>query len=270
LPDCRLSFGSKSIVLERLISLLDPSKNTPPLFFVEPLAVSGDRVVLTGEALRHALTQRLMPGENFRVVVEFGVPEVCEAEVLEVTRKSLMGRIINKYQVERPSYALHLYPAVLKGDKFDLVIVKATELGVASITPIVTARTIPRLDESKKAARKARWKKVSRAAAQQSGRSDIPEINDIISFKELMMASVPGKALLALERREMTGSLNEAIGADREVSIIIGPEGGFEAHEVEQAIDKGFRPVTLGPHILRAETASLAACAIIVEYLSRI
>lgn len=85
-----------------------------------------------------------------------------------------------------------------------------------------------------------------------------------------MADSVLGKALLALERREMTGRLDEAIGSNREVSILIGPEGGFEADEVGQALEKGFSPVTLGPYILRAETASMAACAIIVEYLSRV
>lgn len=282
--------------------MLDPSKNTPPQFFVEPAAFSGDRVVLTGDVLRHALTQRLVPGQIFRVVADLSIAggvqlpravqgvqagwhgqdalaadqrtchstEVCEAEVVEATRKRLVGKIINRYYVDAPSYALHLYPAILKGDKFDLVIVKATELGVTSITPIVTARTIPRLDEAKKAARKARWEKVSRAAAEQSGRPNVPEVRDVISFKELMADSVPGKALLALERREMTGRLDEAIGSNREVSILIGPEGGFEADEVGQALEKGFSPATLGPYILRAETASMAACAIIVEYLSRV
>ncbi len=291
--------------------MLDPSKNTPPQFFVEPVAFSGDRVVLTGDVLRHALTQRLAPGQVFRVVADLGMAggvqspravqgvqpvrdaetvqpgqggqdgqaayqgvcysaEVCEAQVVEATRKRLVGKIINRYYVGADSYALHLYPAILKGDKFDLVIVKATELGVTSITPIVAARTIPRLDEIKKAARKARWEKISKAAAEQSGRPNVPEVRDVISFKELMADSVPGKSLLAMERREMAGRLDEAIGVNREVSILIGPEGGFEADEVKQALEHGFSPVTLGPYILRAETASMAACAIIVEYLSRV
>jgi len=99
--------------------------------------------------------------------------------------------------------ALHLYPAILKGDKFDLVINKATELGVTSITPVVAARTIPRLDENKVAARKARWRKVARAAAEQSGRLDIPEIMEVTSFKELMATALPGIPLLAMERREI-------------------------------------------------------------------
>lgn len=279
----------------------DLSKHTPPQFFVEPGALSRSHVFLTGDTLRHALTQRLMPGQLFRVVVDAGNPgrmperphtgntppngcevsknqrreievatgdtEVIEAEVLETGRKRLVGRIRNRFRVKMPSYALHLYPAILKGDKFDLVINKATELGVTSITPVVAARTIPRLDENKVAARKARWRKVARAAAEQSGRLGIPEIMEVISFKELMATALQGIPLLAMERREIAKSVAEAVGSAKEVSIIIGPEGGFDVQEIELALEKGLCPVTLGPYILRAETASMAACAVIIDHM---
>ncbi len=272
----------------------DLSQHTPPLFFVEPGALSSSQVFLTGDTLRHALSQRLKPGQAFRVVetplaqiqTQISNPrepqpqgqapgqiashtEIIEAEVIEAGRKRLVGKIANRYWVKPPSYALHLFPAILKGDKFDLMIKKATELGVTSITPVVTARTIPRFSKNKADLRMDRWWKVARAAAEQAGRPVIARIRPIIDFKSLMSNTLPGKPLLALERREVTQNLVEAIGSAREISILVGPEGGFESYEVEQALEKGFCPITLGPYILRAETASIAACAIAVDCFSR-
>jgi 16S rRNA (uracil1498-N3)-methyltransferase len=270
--------------------LSDLSRNTPPQFFVEPGAVSASRVYLSGDSLKHATSQRLRPGELFRVVVETGEPaEVIEAEVIEVTRRRLAGRICNTYPAEKPPYALHLYPAILKGDKFDLVVRGATELGVTSITPVIAARTIPRLDENKLAIRRARWQKLARAAAEQSSRPFIPEIRQPMRCTDLLAGvtaglptGVPGEnprtvsgtrphvagvPVLAVEKREITKSVAEAVGPAREVSMFIGPEGGFDSGEVELAFEKGLQPVTLGPYILKAETASLAACAIVIDHI---
>jgi len=246
----------------------DLSKNTPPQFYVEPGQVSGGRVYLTGDNLKHAMSQRLKPGQEFRVVVEMSKPaEVIEAEVIEVSRRCLVGKIKGKFEAEELPYRLHLYPAILKGDKFDLVIRSATELGVTSITPVITVRTIPRLDESKLASRRERWQKIARAAAEQSSRPAIPEVREAASFAEIMDSELAGVPLLAMERREVTKTVAEAVGPAKEVSILIGPEGGFDAREIELAFRKGLHPITLGPYILRAETASVAACAIIIDHI---
>ncbi len=273
----------------------DSPKHTPPQFFVESGALSKDHVVLTGDTLRHALTQRLRPKELFRVIVDFvnddghqpelgptPVPnpfatssgpfletqsEVFEAEVVEACRKRLVGKIRKKLYVKHLPCALHLFPSLLKGDRFDLMIEKAVELGVSSITPVVTARTIPRLTKNKIATRKTRWGKVAKAAAEQSGRPNIPKISDPTAFKELMDSTLPGVALLATEQREIAQDVVHVLGASKEASIFIGPEGGFEAKEIKLAVEKGLQLVTLGPHILRAETASIAACAIIIRHM---
>ena len=249
----------------------DLSRNTPPQFFVEPGAVTASRVYLTGDTLKHAMSQRLKPGELFRGVVETGEPaEIIEAEVLEVSRQRLVGKICSTLEAGQLSYALHLYPAILKGDKFDLVVRGAIELGVTSITPMVTARTVPRLDEKKLAARTARWQKLARAAAEQSSRPFIPEIKEAVRFTDLLAAGstdLPGVPLLAMEKREITKSVAQAVGQAKEVSIFIGPEGGFDAGEIESAFERGLQAVTLGPYILKAETASLAACAIVIDHM---
>jgi len=252
-------------------------RSTPPRFFVDPSCISADAVILTGDVLRHALTQRLRPNEIFHAIPEVfygeyaasSPIEVCVVRVISVSKEELVGEIIERYQVVSPPYAVHLYPAVLKGEKFDLVVEKSVELGCASITPVLMARCIPRLDEDKKSKRTHRWGKIARSAAEQSGRSVIPRINDIASFGDVISDTLPGKPLMALERRHMCVSISEAVGRAREVSIVIGPEGGFEAQEVELALSKGFSPVSLGPYVLRAETASLAACAILMELMSK-
>ena len=228
----------------------DLSRNTPPQFFVEPGAVSASRVYLSGDSLKHATSQRLRPGELFRVVVETGEPaEVIEAEVIEVTRRRLAGRICNTYPAEKPPYALHLYPAILKGDKFDLVVRGATELGVTSITPVIAARTIPRLMKTA-CHQKSQMAKLARAAAEQSSRPFIPEIRQPMRFTDLLAGvtaglptGVPGEnphrvwdpptcgwcTRLGRGEAEITKSVAEAVGPAREVSMFIGPEGGFDS-----------------------------------------
>ncbi len=252
-------------------------RSTPPRFFVDPSCISADSVVLTGDVLHHALTQRLRPNEIFHAVPEtfYGEHpqsrpiEACVVRVLSVTKEELLGEIIERYQVVSPPYEIHLYPAVLKGEKFDLVVEKSVELGCASITPVLTARCIPRLDAEKKSTRILRWEKIARSAAEQSGRSAIPRINEVATFEDVVSKTLSGKPLIALERRHMCVSISKAVGASKQVSVLIGPEGGFEAHEIELALSKRFSPVSLGPYVLRAETASIAACAILMEIMSK-
>lgn len=253
------------------------SRNTPPRFFVDPSSIFGNIVILTGDVLKHAMSQRLKRGEIFHALPEMVYDKNIVTETIEllgvrvesVNKTQLIGQVIETRQVTIPPYELHLYPAVLKGDKLDLVVEKATELGCASITPMVAARCIPRLDEGKKESRIQRWMKVAKSAAEQSGRMYIPRINEIVTFREVIQNRVLGKAVLALERREMCVSISEAVGCALEVSVLIGPEGGFELYEIEEAVEAGLCPVTLGPYILRAETASIAACAIIMEHMSK-
>ncbi len=255
-------------------------KNTPPQFFILKQMFKKKYVFLKGDVLRHALSQRLRPGETFRAVVEShphrkpnnasDYVEVVEVTVETVSKKHVVGLVSNTVRIKLPSYALHLYPSVLKGGKFDLVVEKATELGVASINPVITARTIPRLNQKKMESKKARWMKIARSASEQSGRLNIPKISEIVEFNHLMDVDLPGVSLLALERGEIVKTVIKAIGHVKEVSIFIGPEGGFDGLEIKSALEKGLQPVTLGPNILRAETASIAACAIIMEHIFKI
>lgn len=245
----------------------DVFRHSPPQFFVTPSMLEGNEVFLTGDAFRHAAAQRLSKGEIFWAVLEGTVHEV---EVTGSGPGRLTGRIIASRPAEVPPFSVHLYAALLKGDKFDLVVEKTTELGVSSITPLITNRTVPRLTYEKVALRRSRWEKIARAASEQCKRFTIPRIADVMTYRELMDSDVPGIKLLAHERREISAPLEDCLGGSSEVSILIGPEGGFDEGEAEVAFSRGFRLVSLGPYVLRAETASVAAVALVVNRLSRV
>jgi len=255
--------------------------HTPPLFFVGPSMVLGSQIVLTGDQFRHARVQRLTPGEVFRAVL--GDTSYI-ARVEQVLADRLVASIIGRTRVKEPEAKVHLYASLLKGQSFDVVVEKATELGVASVTPVVTRRTIPRLDAKKAAERRARWEKVARAASEQSGRGSVPVIHDVVPFGDLMVRAakigagsaasgteglVAGRRLLAYEHEGMTVDPHQALAGATEASILIGPEGGLDADEVQEALDREFIPVSLGPYILKAETAALAAVSLLIHYLSK-
>jgi 16S rRNA (uracil1498-N3)-methyltransferase len=245
--------------------------HTPPQYFVEPDMLLGNQIVLARDVLRHAKAQRLSVGETFRAVLG---DTLYLAEVTEALPDRIVAEITGRTRAVTPPWKVHLLASLLKGQNFDLVVEKATEIGVASITPVVTRRTIPRLDQQKAAERRIRWQKVAKAASEQSGRIAVTEVREVISFAGLMdrMAAETGARLLAYEHEGMTVPLEQALAKDagtREAYILIGPEGGLEAEEVERALSAGFVPVSLGPYIMKAETASIAAASLLVHYLSR-
>jgi 16S rRNA (uracil1498-N3)-methyltransferase len=158
-----------------------------------------------------------------------------------------------------------LIQALTKGDKLDMVVQKATELGVARVIPATSARSVPRLEAMRAIGRRTRWQKIAREAARQSGRPDVPEIEPVTAL-ETAVASTHREALkLMLWEGAREHSLREVLPANRpsRIVIAIGPEGGFAAEEVDAARASGFVTVGLGPRILRTETAALVALSIL-------
>ena len=241
--------------------------HTPPQFFIEPNMLLGNQIVLVRDIFRHAKAQRLEVGETFRAVLR---DTLYLAQVSVVLPDRLVAEIIGRNRAAAPPWRVHLLASLLKGQSFDLVVEKATEVGVSSITPVVTCRTIPRLDPAKAAERKVRWQKVAKAASEQSGRGIVPEVKEVIGFQAMLetVTCTPGRHLLAYEHEGMTVSLQEALSGATEASVLVGPEGGLDASEVKEALERGFIPVSLGPYIMKAETASIAAVSLLVHYLS--
>lgn len=251
--------------------------HTPPQFFVDNEAVREDRILLHGRAFQKARVQRLSPGELFFVVTS----DKCYKCVVEkITSRELLGSVMDETPKTSSRVSIHLFAGILKGDKFDLVIGKATELGVSSITPIVTSRVIPRLDREKTLARKERWQKIAIESSEQCHRTTLPVISAPVDYEQALSMPQNGLKILFSEgaddtvTKPLASLLNSEIfphsTSPIEISAFVGPEGGFDADEIKIARDKGCKLATLGPTILRAETASIAAVAVISAFLQSI
>ncbi len=221
----------------------------------------GNRVTLTGHVYRHAMAQRLSRGQVIRVAtgntvylarVDGGGKGFITAEITEVC------------QSPQPGLQVHLYPALLKGQKLDLVVEKCTELGVASIRPVITRRTISDLTPEKIQSRKDRWERIARSAAEQCTRPRIPLIGSPVPLADVLKTGLRGLGLFAYEAENSPTDFAALVDRWTEVSVIIGPEGGFDPSEVSLAAQSGLTPVSLGPFVLRADTASIAAAAILM------
>jgi 16S rRNA (uracil1498-N3)-methyltransferase len=164
---------------------------------------------------------------------------------------------------------------LLKGEKQDFVVQKATELGAARIVPVACRRSVPQLDSDQGEKRQKRWQRIALAAAQQCRRLDVPEVTAPTAWSaaigrpgathapiRLLLYEGMAPPLGAVLRRALAGD-DEGGGREQVVEILIGPEGGFAADEVSAAIDAGFLPASLGPLTLRAETAVVAALAVV-------
>jgi 16S rRNA (uracil1498-N3)-methyltransferase len=214
---------------------------------------------LTGaQALHLARVLRAEPGQVFDVVAG---GHLHRAEITSVTENEIIF-LLHEEMLADPALPLHLLLAVFKFDRYEWAIEKATELGVQRITPVLARRTEKHLAQSSEK-RVDRWRRIAREAAQQSRRSDIPAIDDPIALKTALEAvTAPQKILLA--ETEEKNSLAAALSAHKSTAtaLAIGPEGGWTQDEMALFTAQQWQFVTLGPRILRAETAAIAALAI--------
>jgi 16S rRNA (uracil1498-N3)-methyltransferase len=214
--------------------------------------------VLDGEAHRHlAKVLRLEAGHSL-VIFDGGGTEI-DARVLSVGPRTIELVLGDRRAVSLATASITLLQAVPKGDRMDLIVQKATELGVAQIVPVVTGRSVVRPS----AMRSRRWQTIAQEAARQSGRADIPEVTEPLLLPEAVARASSG-ARFVLWEEEHGQSLRRALeGGTREVTLLIGPEGGLAVGEVVEARTHGFVPVGLGPRILRVETAAIIAVALV-------
>lgn len=157
---------------------------------------------------------------------------------------------------------------LLKGDRHDFAIQKATELGVRRIVSVVCRRSVPALGSERAERRQIRWQRVVQSAAQQCRRPDLPEVTAPLSFSEALSAVPGGLRLMLYEGvapplRSLLPDA-DANAAAQPIALLVGPEGGFEDAEVAEATEAGFQPCSLGPRVLRAETAALAGLALLL------
>lgn len=233
-------------------------------FFVDPNQINIDdkSVIICGPDVNHIKNVlRMRVGEEIAVsngqdgreyrcaIAEFGGDSVrCEL------------RFIKEDGVELP-VKVYLFQGLPKGDKMELIIQKAVELGVYQIIPVAAKRCVVRLDDRKARLKTARWQGIAEAAAKQSRRGTIPRVGEVTSFSAAVeMAARMDVKLLPYELESgmsRTRELLESIRPGQSVAVFIGPEGGFEEREVTFAAERGIEPVTLGKRILRTETAGM-------------
>jgi 16S rRNA (uracil1498-N3)-methyltransferase len=167
------------------------------------------------------------------------------------------------YQSTELPVRFYLFQGLLKGDKFELIIQKAVELGAAGIIPVEMKHCVMKLDEKKKKSRRERWQAIAESAAKQSKRNVIPEVEDVITYKQAMAkAAEMDLFLVPYENERGMAETREALSrikAGMSVGILIGPEGGFDNKEIELARETGAAVISLGKRILRAETAAVTA-----------
>jgi 16S rRNA (uracil1498-N3)-methyltransferase len=218
---------------------------------------------LKGEQAAHlARVLRAQPGQVFDVVAN---GFLHRAEIVSANEREVVFTLHEELEADA-ALPVHLLMAVFKFDHMEWGIEKATELGVARITPVIARRTEKHLAQAA-AKRVERWQRIVREAAQQSRRSDVPEVDEPVALK-VALGMVNAERKLLLAETEQENSLTAALeGEVASVALAIGPEGGWAAEEMVLFGESGWRSVTLGPRILRAETAAIAGLAVCAAML---
>ncbi len=244
-------------------------------FFVEPPALESDRIDLPAE-LAHRILRvlRLRAGQEIALFDGSGVEALVR--LTEASDRGATGEVIERSaSPPEPHVALHLYQSITKGERFEWLLEKGTEIGVAHFAPIIAARAV--VKTTAEGNRAARWRRIVVEAAEQCERGAVPSISPPQTFSAAL-ASAPGVVLVPYEEaspdeRNIAAVLHDeidAVFALGTVSIFIGPEGGWEPGEVEAATAAGAHVVTLGQRVLRSETAGLVAATIALHALGEL
>lgn len=244
-------------------------------FIVDPKSIHNGHLRIYGDDLKHLRkVLRLGPGDSINVFD--GTGKEFEAKLLSVDKTCALAEITASFQTEaEPEINLTLFQGLLKGEKMDLIIQKGVELGVRSIIPVITDRTVVQVDNNKSEKKALRWSKIAREASKQCRRAMVPHISEPISFDEAISESKRYEAALLLYENESKKCLKETlkcynINKIRDIALFVGPEGGFAHQEVEDCANLGYDIVSLGKRILRVETATISVLSIIMYEMGEI
>jgi 16S rRNA (uracil1498-N3)-methyltransferase len=238
-------------------------------FFIQDQVTEGQQYVITGSEGRH-IARVLRLGPTDRIVAFDGSGYEYHAEIQKVSRDGVRVAILRKYPSRPESPArITVAQALLKGKKMDTLLRQMTELGVAAWVPFSANRSVPNPDNHRKADRLERWQAIVKEALKQCRRGEFTRIHPLASFQE-MLSMAPPEAVKLIFWENASQTMEQGLCGFSEDSlnvwIVLGPEGGFTEGEIQAAAAAGFEPVSLGSRILRAETASLAAC-VLMQYL---
>lgn len=240
-------------------------------FYIKPDNVRNDKIYVDGEEARHILNvMRLKRGDG--VIAFDGTGREYFGDIESISTNSLIVKIkkIEEHKTKK-RYRMTLAQAIPKKAKMDYIIQKATELGIDSIIPMNTERTVVKLSKSDISARQNRWERIAKEAAKQCGRSEITKIEGYLDFEDVLenvksydLALMP--SIMPVNRQSLKKCLSNFKGES--ILIFIGPEGGFDPAELDAAFEKGVIFVSLGENVLKSDTAAIAAIAMINYALS--
>ncbi len=244
-------------------------------FFVEPHQIDEGthQIHILGSDVNHiSNVLRMKQGEE--LWISDGGKKEYRCTIEEFSPDEVLLHII---YAQEPDYELqsriYLFQGLPKADKMELIIQKAVELGAYEVIPVETKRCVVKLDGKKAAKKVERWKQIAESAAKQSKRMLIPNVHEVLTFKEaLKYAESMDVRLIPYELAkgmQETKEILADIQPGQSIGIFIGPEGGFEEKEVETAISEGAKPITLGKRILRTETAGLAILSVLMFQLEQ-
>ena len=227
-----------------------------------------DSASLIGDqALHLARALRAQPGQIFDVIAN---GFLRRAEVSSVSEQEVKFTLHEELEADA-SLPVHLLLAIIKFDHYEWGLEKVTELGALRITPVIARRTEKHLAQAA-AKRVERWRRIAREAAQQSRRSDIPDIDEPLALKAALAGTTATRRILLAET-EQENTIEHALrsstedGGRPDLAFAVGPEGGWTAEEMQLFSEAGWQHVTLGPRILRAETAAIAGLSICSAFL---
>jgi 16S rRNA (uracil1498-N3)-methyltransferase len=233
-------------------------------YFVSDRERQGENVVISGDDAHHiSRVMRMKPGDAIACVFPDGRTAVCQIE--QIANEQVCARIV-QWKEEGRELPVRIYIAqgLPKGEKWELVIQKGTELGAAGFLPFVAARSVVKWDAKKAEKKVERWKKIAKEAAEQAERTLLPIVRAPLSLKELIAFGETVDSRLFAYEEEARGGRHASLPAlladlqpGSSLLAVFGPEGGFSREEAEQLKQSGFLPCSLGPRILRTETAPL-------------
>lgn len=237
-------------------------------FFVTPDQVKGQTIEIQGSDVNHIKNVlRMKEGEELHISDGNNQRYLCRIDRME--ERTVFASIEETLEesMELPS-KIFLFQGLPKGDKMEWIVQKAVELGVCEIIPVATKRAVVKLDEKKAKKKVERWQMIAESAAKQSARQVIPKVGNVMSYKAaLEMAKKMDKILFPYELAEGMEKTREVISSvqrGESLAIFIGPEGGFDTEEAQDAVKAGAQVITLGKRILRTETAGLAVLSILM------
>ncbi|MCF6461801.1 16S rRNA (uracil(1498)-N(3))-methyltransferase [Clostridium sp. Cult1] len=233
-------------------------------FFICKDQIIGDRIEIIGKDVKHIRDVLRLKNKDRIEILSENRTYICE--ILEINSDVVLVSILDSFEGKNePPIDIILYQGIAKGDKMDFIIQKCTEIGVKEIYPIVTNRTIVKIKDKRKEQKKVeRWKTIAEEAAKQSKRDTIPIVNNIITYNEMIHILDGEENIIVPYEMERMNTLKKAFKdiKNGNIHIIIGPEGGFEEKEINAILNIGGKPVSLGPRILRTETAGIVVISI--------